>query len=168
MSSPGRPPLSQEEKDTLFRKLEPHLMTGMSLHKACLKAKVPSSTVYDIYNNDAEFSEKIEVAKSHQAVLVHNILSSELQRIAEAQNSGERKSLSKDELRFVQWMATNSPATREDFSKPDKELTFLGYTQEHIEDLILREKARDTIASNTKAMETILASAELLRRKQKP
>lgn len=50
-SKVGKKPLVDEEVDLIFRKLEPYLKKGLSLHKACLEAQIPKSTAYDLYQS---------------------------------------------------------------------------------------------------------------------
>ena len=50
----GRPTLSNKQKDLIFHKVEPYLKAGLSLHKACLQAQLPPSTIYDHYSENKE------------------------------------------------------------------------------------------------------------------
>ena len=57
MAKAGKKPLVDEEVNLIFRKLEPFLKKGMSLHKTCLEAQIPKSTAYDLYREYEEFAE---------------------------------------------------------------------------------------------------------------
>ena len=110
----GRPALKDEEKDVIFRKLEPYLKSGLSINKACLKVQIPKSTIYDLCCDDSQFAEKIDTAKSYYSVLVSSIITKELERIAQNQSKGKLKG---EELRFIQWVAVNSNHTREEYGR---------------------------------------------------
>lgn len=114
----GRPALSEKRIDTFFRKLEPHLRAGLSLHKACITSGVPKSTVYDLKSSNDDFSEKIQLSQSYQATLVANIVNNELEQIQKDQKETD-KNLTRDQLKFVQWVATNSRTTKEEFNRDD-------------------------------------------------
>ena len=43
---------NSDKTDEIFRKVEPFLKCGLSLHKACLQAQIPKSTVYDLYKKN--------------------------------------------------------------------------------------------------------------------
>lgn len=111
----GRPTLASDEIDAIFRKLEPFLKTGLSVNKACSQTQIPKSTVYDLCTENNEFAEKLETAKNYSSVIVNNILMKELSRIAVKQR--ENKKLTQQDIKYVQWFATNSKNTQEEFSK---------------------------------------------------
>ncbi len=58
----GKPALSDKKIDIIFRKLEPYLRIGLSLHAACNRGEVPKSTVYDLYKENREFAEIVDAA----------------------------------------------------------------------------------------------------------
>jgi len=64
-----KPTLSDKEIDLIFRKLEPYLRVGLSLHAAALKADIPKSTVYDLYAENEEFV----VSKQYSDQLSDNV-----------------------------------------------------------------------------------------------
>ncbi|MBP9817483.1 hypothetical protein KBC75_01845 [Candidatus Shapirobacteria bacterium] len=109
----GKPTISQNEIDIIFRKLEPYIKTGLSLNKACLVANVPKSTVYDLYNENADFAERIDTAKNYLSVITSDIFFSEIERIRNDQN--KHKQIDRDDLRLVQWFALNHKINREEF-----------------------------------------------------
>lgn len=117
----GRPPLTQTEIDGIFRKLEPHLHTGISCNKACQIAKIPKSTFYDLYDQNSEFAEKVDVAKNHFSIIVNSVVYQELCRIQGKQNLGNE--LSGQELKFIQWTAVSSTRTREEFGRDQEKAT---------------------------------------------
>lgn len=85
MGKVGKPVIVDEEVDLIFRKLEPYLKKGLSLHKACIEGQIPKSTAYDLYNEYDEFAERIDAAKNYFSVLVSDIIHNELKRILKKQ-----------------------------------------------------------------------------------
>lgn len=116
-SKSGRKPLVDEEVDLIFRKLEPYLKKGLSLHKACLEAQIPKSTAYDLYQEYDEFAERIDACKNYHSLLIGDVFTKELERIAKKQTKGE--GLSTSEIKFVQWVALNGRATKEEYGRKD-------------------------------------------------
>jgi hypothetical protein len=115
MTKTGKPPLVDEEVDSIFRKLEPYLKKGLSLNKACLEAQIPKSTAYDLYREYEEFAERIDACKNYYSILISDIISIELNRIVEKQK--KKESLDSNEVKFIQWVALNSNATRREFGR---------------------------------------------------
>ena len=113
----GRKPLVDEEVDLIFRKLEPYLKKGLSLNKACLEAQIPKSTAYDLYREYDEFAERIDACKNYHSLLVGDVFTRELERIVEKQNQGENLSVS--DVKFVQWVALNGKATKDEYGRKD-------------------------------------------------
>lgn len=117
-SNSGRPALTDEEKDLIFRKLEPYLKSGLSLNKACLNAQIPKSTVYEQIKKDTIFADKIETAKQFFSIAVSNVVTENLRKILQTQETikGDiNKRLPKDDLEFIKWLALNSKNTKEEF-----------------------------------------------------
>lgn len=96
----GRPALTQEQIDDVFHKLEPHLRTGLSLYKACLEAKIASSTVYEIYKRNEQFMERVEAVKNYRQVLLNDIVTKELVRIQS--KATNLLPLEANEVKFIQ------------------------------------------------------------------
>lgn len=115
MRSVGRTPISQKELDLIFHKLEPYLKNGLSLNKACIQAKIPKSTVYQIYQKNVEFMEKIDACRNYHAVLATSVLTTELERISTKQKNGDK--LGSDEIKFVQWIALNNNSLKEEYGR---------------------------------------------------
>ena len=113
----GRKPLVDEEVDLIFRKLEPYLKKGLSLNKACLEAQIPKSTAYDLYREYDEFAERIDACKNYHSLLVGDVFTRELEKIVEKQSQGE--SLLVSEVKFVQWVALNGKATKDEYGRKD-------------------------------------------------
>ena len=113
----GRKPLVDEEVDLIFRKLEPYLKKGLSLNKACLEAQIPKSTAYDLYREYDEFAERIDACKNYHSLLVGDVFTRELEKIVEKQNQGENLSVS--DVKFVQWVALNGKATKDEYGRKD-------------------------------------------------
>ncbi|KKS11244.1 MAG: hypothetical protein UU67_C0079G0006 [Candidatus Daviesbacteria bacterium GW2011_GWB1_41_5] len=111
----GRPPISEEEKENIVRKLEPHLKAGLSPRKACQQAQIPKSTFYDLYEEDPEFADKIDTIRSYLAVLTSNIFYVLISKIAAKIKDGG--SLRREDLDFLKWFATNSKTTKEEFGE---------------------------------------------------
>lgn len=121
----GRKPLVDNEVDSIFRKLESYLKKGLSLNKACLEAQIPKFTAYDLYREYEEFAERIDACKNYYSVLISDIISTELNKIMEKQK--KKESLEGNEIKFIQWVALNSNATRHEFGReydpiPEEEL----------------------------------------------
>ncbi len=112
----GKPSLTKEQIDGIFRKLEPYLKAGLSLYKACLKAQIPKSTVYDLYLEVEEFAEKIDASKSYYSILVNTILFQELEKISLKQ---KKRILNQNEIKFVQWLALNNTSTKEEYGRAE-------------------------------------------------
>ena len=113
----GRKPLVDEEVDLIFRKLEPYLKKGLSLNKACLEAQIPKSTAYDLYREYDEFAERIDACKNYHSLLVGDVFTKELERIVEKQKKQENLSVS--DVKFVQWVALNGKATKDEYGRKD-------------------------------------------------
>lgn len=116
-SKAGRKPLVDNEVDLIFRKLEPYLKKGLSLHKACLEAQIPKSTAYDLYQEYDAFAERIDACKNYHSLLIGDVFTKELERIAKKQNKGENLSIS--EVKFVQWVALNGRSAKEEYGRKD-------------------------------------------------
>lgn len=132
----GRPSATQEELDEIFRKLEPFLKQGLSIHKSCSEAQVPKSTVYDYIRLNPEFSEKVKRAQQFLSVILSNTMIRELHNIIRKQTEIEeefrvvaesakiegkpkpkRKTLSESDRKFLWNFALNSNLTREEFGQ---------------------------------------------------
>jgi len=116
---PGRPALTGEKLeqtlDEIFRKIEPYLKRGLSVNKACNKAQISKSTVYDYIRKNDNFSERVRRAQQFLSVMLSITLARELYEITRRQNSGEK--LTRDDIRFLWWFALNSNCTREEFGR---------------------------------------------------
>lgn len=152
----GRPPVSKKQKTLIFRKLEPYLKAGMSLNKACLNSQIPKSTVYDLQSEDSEFAERIEVAQSYQAVLINDVINSELETIKTKQNSDQ--DLTSDDRKFIQWLATHSRATKHQYSSVEKQINIKGYSLQRIEQLVNQDMAQQEIINDPRCVKTIAES----------
>ncbi len=64
-----------------------------------------------------DFSEKVELAQQYQSIMVADIVNTELESIRSHQK--KQKSLSRDHMKFVQWVASNSKTTREEFDRDE-------------------------------------------------
>ncbi len=122
----GRPRLTEEQKTQrktyLFQKLEPYLMTGLSVNKALREAKVLNSEFYKYMKEDRFFGEKIAKSRQYIGVLINQAIVTELFRIVEKQNGNEAKNiqpqpLSKEDIDFLFWFALNSNLCREEYGR---------------------------------------------------
>lgn len=118
----GRPEISEEQKQSFLRKLQPYLQSGMNMGKALQEAQIPKSTFYDLMRRDVEFSEEIQHLKNYISVLVNNAIIRELMIISEKQNGNSAKGimpqpLSKDDRKFLWKFALNSNLTTEEFGR---------------------------------------------------
>lgn len=116
----GKLPLSQDDINSIFHKLDPYLKTGVSLNKACIMANVPKSTVYDLYRENLQFAEKIDTSKNYLSIVTSNIFYTEIERIKNSQF--DNKPVNKNDLNFVQWFVLNHKSGNEEFGKQAVEL----------------------------------------------
>jgi len=111
----GRPQISGNEKDLLFRKLEPYLCSGISLRKACREAKVNRAWVYTLIQRDDTFADQISQAKEYLGIyfgrFIYKIVSEFCYKIL----SG--KQLKSEELDFLKWFALHAKVTSEEFGQ---------------------------------------------------
>ncbi len=121
----GKPPVSEQDKEDILRKLEPYLKVGLSINKACLEALIPKSTVYDLINEDTKFAERIAIFKQFGSILVSNAMMAQLRQIIQKQNPGKNKDgnplkpipLTSREINFLKWYALHSNVTRDEFTQ---------------------------------------------------
>lgn len=116
----GKPPLTGKEIDLIFRKLEPYLRVGLSLHAAALKADVPKSTVYDLYAENKEFAEIIDATKQYFTATVNDAIALELKEIIDKQSIDVP--ISVDDRRFLQWLALNNTQMRDYYGNSPQEI----------------------------------------------
>lgn len=116
----GRPFLTekqkQERKDLILLKLEPYLMSGLSVNKSLKEAKIHNSEFYKYMRNDRLFGEKVARYRQYISVLLNQAIVTELLRIVQKQNSNQ--SLSKIDTDFLFWYAMNSSVCREEWGRP--------------------------------------------------
>lgn len=117
----GRPSLDPEQVYLIFRKLEPFLRMGHNLHKACLLAQIPKSTVYDLYHESEEFAENIERAKNFKSVIFSDLIFRRLMQIYE-KSKKDIELLNKEEWKFLFWLAQNDRSLSEEFGKGCKHI----------------------------------------------
>lgn len=106
----GKPPLTQNQIDLLFQKLEPYLVTGLSISRAVFNAGVPRSTVYNLYQENEQFADRVKAAQSFFTTIVNDIISGEIRFILDKQEN--KVPLSRDDRQFVQWIAVNNNAMK--------------------------------------------------------
>ncbi len=106
----GKPPLTQNQIDLLFQKLEPYLVTGLSISRAVFNAGVPRSTVYNLYQENEQFADRVKAAQSFFTTIVNDIISGEVRFILDKQEN--KVPLSRDDRQFVQWIAVNNNAMK--------------------------------------------------------
>lgn len=144
----GRPAMTEGDIQTIFLKLEPYLKTGLSLHKACLAAQVPKTTVYDLMEKNNEFSEKVEAARNFLAIVTSDIHYREINRIKKKVEDGIE--LNEQEINYVKWFSQISKLTRDEFGER-KEIEFFD-PQSEIQKLMAkineRYKSSDTTTGN--------------------
>lgn len=135
-NSEGRPPLTRDELDKMFHKLEPYLRSGRPLYKACLQSGIPSSTTYAYYSDDIEFKEKVDGAMAYSSNLINNLffgrlvtIASKSNRFQELKNKLENKEItqevynndvlgldvSAEEWAFIWRYATTSHIARDEY-----------------------------------------------------
>jgi hypothetical protein len=111
----GRPALTENQSNSIFRKLEPYLLTGVSLHKSCLEAKIPKSTVYDLMRENEEFAENVDRAKNFMFVTYLDINFTRLVQIYKKVMKNEE--LTNSENSFIMWLGTHSKSFEEEFQQ---------------------------------------------------
>ena len=146
INKPGKPTLSDKEINLLFRKLEPYLRVGLSLHAACLKSDVPKSTAYDLYAENKEFAEIVDATKQYFIATVNDAIALELKEITDKQSIDVPISI--DDRRFLQWLALNNKQMREFYGNSPQE--------------IKKEKTRK-FPDDPKSIVTILKTYEAVR-----
>lgn len=108
-----------KRKELLLLKIQPHLMTGLSVDKALTAAKIHNSEFYKYMSEDRLFGEQVASFKNYIPVLVCKIFATELMEIAKRQKENHSKglSLSKQDINFVMWFAVHSNLTIEEYGK---------------------------------------------------
>ena len=129
----GRPRLTEEQKQKrkqyLLQKLEPYLMSGLSVNKALKETQILNSEFYKYMSEDEYFGEKIERFKQYISVLANQAIVTELIHIVEKQKGNKAKnivpqSLSKDDRNFLWWFALNANMCREEWSHRQEHASF--------------------------------------------
>ena len=67
----GRKPI---DINKYFTKIQPYLSIGMSLHRSCVSAQIPYSTVIDHYNKDDHFRLEVDSLKDDTNVIARTRL----------------------------------------------------------------------------------------------
>lgn len=119
MTELGRPALTDEELDVIFRKMEPYLKMGLSIPKACLQANVPKSTVYDHMKMNVIFSERIDTARNYMAILTSSAFYTLIGRILEKIQN--KKKPTRSEVNLLKWYSLKSKVTKEEFGNRTEE-----------------------------------------------
>lgn len=114
-SNMGRPNVTEEQKKEMVQKVEPYLKSGLSVRKALKEAGIPRSTFYAIMDRDDDFKDQIERFTQFISIILNNALVKQLQDITHKQANGN--ALTKEELDFLKWFATNSNSTKEEFGE---------------------------------------------------
>src|SRR3989344_9656644 len=70
----GRPSLNLNHIESIVHKLEPYLKRGFSIRKACYMAQIPHSSVYELIENNTDFSDRIELFKQYKSILLSDII----------------------------------------------------------------------------------------------
>ena len=130
-------PLTKEELADRIKKLQPYLLQGQSLKKACINAKVPITSTYDYYNSDIEFMNQIDeimqnvnriyYQANYQKILVIGNKISKAAKIynmfiegniteEEYLSQSSKWELTKQESKYWTWLAEHHPNLKEDFA----------------------------------------------------
>ena len=127
MAEAGRPEITEEQKKDMLDKVKPYLTSGLSIRKSLREAGIPRASFYNIMDRDEEFRSKIDQFRQFTSIMLNNAVIRHLQDIIRRQNfepTEEQKAkgifklpLSKDDLEFLKWFATNSNLTREEFGE---------------------------------------------------
>jgi len=119
----GRPPLSEEAKNDMLSKLEPYLKSGLSLRKALIEAGIVPATFYRIKRADPSFDSKIARFQQYLSILLNSSFIKHLHEIVRKQagytnadgTNASPKTLDGSDLAFLQWFATKSNLTKEEY-----------------------------------------------------
>jgi hypothetical protein len=111
----GRPEITEEQKKEMLQKLEAFLKSGLSVRKALREAQVPNSSFYKLMERDEGFREQINRFRQFLSVVFNNTVIRYLRAIIEKQNDGEE--LTKEDVEFLKWFATNSNLTKEEYGE---------------------------------------------------
>lgn len=125
----GRPWLTDEQKtrrkEYIVHKLEPYLMTGLSVNKALREAKIANSEFYKYLSQDRLFGENIQRFRNYISILVNSALVNHLMDIAKRQMGYEQpQGLSKDDVDFLCWFALHSNLTSGEYGGRNKNDSF--------------------------------------------
>ena len=129
----GRPVLTEEQKtlrkEYLLNKIQPYLMSGLSVNKALHEAKILNSEFYKYMKEDKLFGEKVVRFRQYIAVLTTQAVATELFHIVQKQHSELSKntspqSLSRDDMRFLFWYALNANVCIEEWGRKNKYYSF--------------------------------------------
>ncbi len=128
----GRPPLSEEDKNEMLRKLEPYLKSGLCLRKSIIEAGVASTTFYKYKSEDPSFRSKIEHFQQYLSILLNSSMIKHLHQIVRKQAGYEEpdgtivppRALDGQDLAFLEWFALNSNLTKEEFGNSTAVITF--------------------------------------------
>lgn len=124
----GRPWLTEQQKmqrkKYLLRKIEPYLMSGLSISRALREAKIFNSEFYKYMDEDRLFGEKIEKYKQFTSVLLNQAIFQQLVSIVEKQNGNKLEGippqeLSKEDIQFLMWFALHNNLTSEEYGSSD-------------------------------------------------
>lgn len=119
----GRPPVSEEDKNEMLRKLEPYLKSGLSLRKSIIEAGIASTTFYKYKSEDPTFRSKIEHFQQYLPVLFNSSIVKHLHSIVRKQAGYKEadgtvvppEKLNRDDLSFMFWFGTNSNLTKNEY-----------------------------------------------------
>jgi hypothetical protein len=119
----GRPPISEEAKNEMLRKLEPYLKSGLSLRKSIIEAGIASTTFYKYKSEDDSFRSKIEHFQQYLSVLLNSSIVKHLHELVRKQAGYEAEDgkiipptkLDDKDLNFLMWFARTSNLTREEY-----------------------------------------------------
>ena len=128
----GRPPLSEEDKNEILRKLEPYLKSGLSLRKSIIEAGIASTTFYKYKSEDPSFRSKIEGFQQYLSVLLNSSLIKHLHQLVRKQAGYQDtdgtvvppRTLNGNDLAFLEWFALNSNLTKEEFGNRSATIAF--------------------------------------------
>lgn len=114
----GNQPLSKSQSVTMVSTIEPYLKAGLSIREACRRSRIPRGTLYKIMDRYPDLRDQILAYKDYLSVITSVTLAKHLHKIHQKSLMGI--DLTKRELHFLMWFATNSRACAEEFGKPTK------------------------------------------------
>jgi len=63
---------SLTDTESMYNKLKPYLILGVTLHRACNQALVPYTTAYDMYKRNVDFANAVDNARDNVSFIARS------------------------------------------------------------------------------------------------